>query len=213
MQAIGDESLTLFNNQGYSEVFSFTYGSPCPVSENQQVTITGKEQVMIDWDTDPVQTAYQLRFRLKNDSDAIWHSQESFTGNAEINHLLSAGKQYECQVKARCNDHQSEYSNPTAFTLPESLMETFQCGILDTDTTVANREPKTELWPDEEIYNGQFAVRLVQVSGGNGLFSGIGRVRIPFLGNIQVMVEFTNIQVNELNQIYAGELRSIYNPD
>ena len=76
-----------------------------------------------------------------------------------------------------------------------------------------HREPKSELWPDEEIYNGQFPVRLVQVTGGNGLFSGIGRVRIPFLNNIQVMVEFTNIQVNELNQIYAGELRSIYNPD
>ncbi|MFW5699626.1 MAG: hypothetical protein ACOCXS_01830, partial [Bacteroidota bacterium] len=92
-------------------------------------------------------------------------------------------------------------------------METFQCGILDTDTTVTNREPKTELWPDQEMYNGQFAVRLVQVTGINGLFSGIGRVRIPFLGNIQVMEEFTNIEVNELNQIYAGELRSIYNPD
>ena len=92
-------------------------------------------------------------------------------------------------------------------------METFQCGILDTDTTITNREPKTELWPDEEIYNGQFPVRLVQVTGSNGLFSGIGRVRIPFLNNIQVMVEFTNIQVNELNQVYAGELRSLYNPD
>ncbi|MFW5699625.1 MAG: hypothetical protein ACOCXS_01825 [Bacteroidota bacterium] len=57
----------MFHNQGYFEIFSFTYGSPCPVPENQQVTITGKEQVMIDWDTDPVQTAYELRFRLKND--------------------------------------------------------------------------------------------------------------------------------------------------
>jgi len=106
VQAIGDESLTLFHNQGYSEVFSFTYGNPCPYLQTSR-TITGKEQVMIDFDTDPVQTAYELRFRLKNDSDAIWHSQESFTGSTEISHLLSAGKQYECQVKARCNDNKA----------------------------------------------------------------------------------------------------------
>ena len=213
VQAVSDDGIILFQNNGYSEVQVFSYGDPCPVPQNITATIAGAEAVIVAWDSDQRHTNYELQFRLKDGANHVWNKSESYTSNIDINNLLTAGKQYEYQVKAGCNTHESGYSDLFTFELPKSLLSTFQCGLIDEDTSITNKAPKLDLWPDEVIYNGQFPVRLVEVRGGNGTFSGIGRLAVPFLANIQVLVEFKDITVNEMNLVVRGEMRSIYNAD
>ncbi len=213
VRAISDNELTLFQNNGYSEVFTFTYGSPCPVPENSSVTLWGAEAVDIDWDSDFRHSKYELRFRVKDQPNAVWNSKETFTNNTRVEALLTAGMSYEYQVKAVCNQVASDYSAIQDFKLPDEPLKEFVCGDSDDDPTITNRNPKASLQPNDIIHSGQFPIKLIEVSGTNGTFSGVARMKIPFLKNIQVVVEFNDVKVNELNQVYAGEFKSIYNPD
>jgi hypothetical protein len=208
----GNDELTLFQNNGYSEVFSFVYGSLCPVPENVVTENTGNNQVGINWDTDPLQTSYETRFRLAGQTGDPWHIRESYTNNVEISKVLTPGMTYEYQVKAKCTTVGSEYSPLATFTIPAAYTDNFECGLQD-NAEITNKVPKASLRNGEIIYYGQFPIKLTEISGSNGNFSGKGRMRVPFMANIQVNMQFENIRVNEYNEVYEGELVSIYNPD
>ena len=55
------DGFTLFQNQGYSEVFTFVYGSLCPLPANTGANVLGTEMAEIYWDTDPLQTNYEMQ--------------------------------------------------------------------------------------------------------------------------------------------------------
>lgn len=208
----GSDELTLFQNKGYSEVFSFVYGSLCPVPENVISEVTGNNQVGISWDTDPLQTSYETHFRISGETGDPWHVRESYTNNVEISKVLTPGMTYEYQVKAQCTTVGSEYSPLATFSIPAAYTENFECGLQD-NVEITNKVPKESLRNGEIIYYGQFPIKLTEISGSHGNFSGKGRMRVPFMANIQVNMQFDNIQVNEYNEVYGGELVSIYNPD
>ncbi|HPY82697.1 MAG TPA: hypothetical protein PLU45_05005, partial [Bacteroidales bacterium] len=68
------------------------------------------------------------------------------------------------------------------------------------------------LFEGEMLTYGQFPIQLTKISGGNGEFKGEGLMRVPYFNNARVRVTFESILVNELNQIYAGRVVSVYNP-
>lgn len=208
----GDNQLTLFQNDGYSEVFSFIYGSLCPETENVSAQTMGTDKVEISWDTEPLQTSFETRFRKAGQVNDLWHTRESFIGMTDITNVLSYGVKYEYQVKATCTTVESDYSPLDYFTMPNAPNTKFECGA-DDSVMVNNTIPKASLQEGEMIFYGQFPIKLTEVSGSNGVFTGKGRMRIPFLAYIQVNMQFNGIKVNELNEVYEGELVSIYNPD
>lgn len=60
-----------------------------------------------------------------------------------------------------------------------------------------------------DVSIGKFTlnVRSITSSGGNR-YTGEGIVRIPFLNNINILVEFSNVQVNAAGKIFAGTVRA-----
>ncbi len=208
----GIDELTLFQNNGYSEVFSFTYGSACPVPSNVNARATGSENAEITWDTDPMHSSFSVRFRKAGNGEQIWHTCETFGNSLQINKILLPETRYEYQVSARCNTVESDYSPPASFTTLPLPPVNFVCGATDS-VHITNHVPKTTLRPGEIIYYGKFPIKLYEVTGSNGTFKGKGRMRVPFLNNIQVNMQFEAIQVNELNEVTDGELVSIFNPD
>ena len=207
----GDAQLTLFQNDGYSEVFSFVYGSLCPETKNLSAQTQGTDKVEITWDTDPLHTSFETRFRKSGQVNDVWHTRESFIGMAEIANVLSPGVKYEYQVKARCTSVESAYSSLDYFTMPYPPSAKFECGTDDEVIEISNTTPKASLQVGDIIYSGQFPIKLTEVSGANGLFKGKGRMRVPMFANAQVNMQFNDIKVNELNQVYGGELVSVYN--
>lgn len=69
VKAMAADGITLFQNQGYSEVFSFVYGSLCPIPANAGSDVFGTEKAEIYWDTDPLQTNYEIRIRKQGDKN------------------------------------------------------------------------------------------------------------------------------------------------
>ena len=208
----GDDQLTLFQNNGYSGVISFTYGTRCPLPANPSARTSGISKAEIIWDTDPQQSSFETRFRRAGHANGNWHTRTSFAGSLEIANGLSPGVKYEYQVKANCAMVESDYTTLAYFTMPSPAATDFRCGAVDS-IIVSNTTPKAFLQVGDIIFYGKFPIRLTEVSGGNGTFRGKGRMRIPFMANVAVNMQFDEIKVNELDQVYSGELVSIYNPD
>ncbi len=213
VKAMAGDGFTLFQNNGYSEVFSFVYGQLCPTPEKTEALPTGTESAEISWETDPKQSSYIIRYRLKSEEETIWHQKESYSSSTEIAHVLSPGTAYEYQVKAKCTTTESEYSPIKTFSTQQLPPVNFECGKTDETSEITNFTPKLELKPGEIIYNGKFPVKITKIEGAAGSFNGEGRMRIPMLANIQINMKFTGLKVNEENQVFGGEMVSIYNED
>jgi hypothetical protein len=208
----GNNELTLFQNNGYSEVFSFVYGSLCPTPEEITSQVQSIDKVVVSWNTDPLQTLYECRFRKAGQINDLWHKRESFTSTVEIANVLTPGTKYEYQIKALCTTVESEYTAINYFTTPLPPTSKFECGLCDS-TLVSNTTPKANLMIGETIHYGKFPIKLTTISGGAGKFTGTGRMLVPFLAGAQVNMQFAGIKVNELNEVYEGEMVSVYNPD
>ncbi len=213
VKAMAGDGFTLFQNNGYSEVFSFVYGQLCPTPKKTEALPTGTESAEISWETDPKQSSYIVKYRLKSEEETIWHEKESYSSSTEIANVLSPGTAYEYQVKAKCTTTESEYSPIKSFTTQQLPPTNFECGKSDTAGQVTNFTPKMQLEPGDIIYNGKFPVKITKIEGAAGSFNGEGRMRIPMLANIQINMKFTSLKVNEENQVFGGEMVSVYNED
>ncbi len=63
---------------------------------------------------------------------------------------------------------------------------------------------------NEVFTAGDFPVTVLQASGSNGVFSGVGYVEIPYLQDTKIVVKFTNIRLNSDRQLIAGTLETSY---
>jgi hypothetical protein len=212
VKAMGIEDFTLFQNNGYSEVFSFVYGSLCSVPENTDADVKGTDAAEILWDYNQQPSSWEVRFRLKDADDAIWHTRQTNNNSVLLSEILSPATGYEYQVKAICSNTESEYSSIKSFNTDVFVPPVnFDCGKKDTAGQVTNFTPKMQLKPGDIIYNGKFPVKLTKVDGAASSFNGEGRMRIPMLANIQINMKFTGLKVNEENQVFGGTMVSIYN--
>lgn len=202
------EGLNLFQNNGYSEVFTFKYGNACSIPTNIETEVKSVEKVVISFTSDPLNTAFEARYRLKNQKNAVWHTYQSFTPQIELGKLLTADKEYEYQIRGVCTESYSDYSSIETFTTPSIPEIPFECGKTDSIVSVQG-ELKTELNSGEYIYNGNFQIEVLEVTESNGSFSGKGRMQIPFLFDVYINVKFENIRINDNNQVFGGEITSI----
>lgn len=209
---VGLEEIGLFNNNGYSEVFWFNHSQPCKPPENVKSEVKGTHQANISWDdftTDIPE--YKIRYREKNNSNSNqWFYSRSNTDWVTI-WDLRPGTVYEYQVNRRCEIIESDYSPIKTFTtfLADDESGLYSCG-LSPEMSVTNKEPLPELLVNDVFKAGDFPIKVLEVSGSNGRFTGKGYVSMPYLKNIKVAVEFTNVLVNTDKQLAEGMVITVY---
>src|SRR5690554_4546933 len=210
-QSAGGEE-QLFLNGGYSNTLRFTYGSTCPIPTGLRATSTTHQSMDLAWNTHPLHSSYDLRICKADTDKPVWHTIASTHAQQSITSMLTPGYTYELQVRAVCMQELGAYSNSVRVSLPyKPPTQDFVCGQADTVKST-NRVPKSMLFEGEMLTYGQFPIQLTKISGGNGEFKGEGLMRVPYFNNARVRVTFESILVNELNQIYAGRVVSVYNP-
>lgn len=210
----GTEEIGLFKNQGYSEIFSFSYSGSCelPIGVNHEVK--GSTNANIFWEdfsTDVPE--YTVRYRKKtNGGDASWFTTKTTTNTLTL-WDLSAGTRYEYQIQKKCAVTQSDWSYAKEFTthLADDESSVYECGI-NPDFSVTNKEPLPNIGEGEKFTAGDFPIKVLEVSGTNGRFTGKGYVTIPYLSSIRVGVEFTNVLINTDKQLVEGSVLTMYDP-
>ncbi|MDE3743063.1 fibronectin type III domain-containing protein [Maribacter polysaccharolyticus] len=208
----GIEEIGLYKNEGYSEIFSFSYAGSCdlPLSLNHEVK--GSTNANIFWEdftTDIPE--YTVRYRKKGD-DNEWFLSKTTTNQLSL-WDLKAGTTYEYQIQKKCTVTGSDWSLAKEFTTSLEFEEesVIDCGI-SPDINLTNTDPLASISTGTSFKAGDFPVKITEVSGSNGRFTGKGYVSLPYLKNIKVAVEFTNILINTDQEMAEGTVNTVYDP-
>ncbi len=210
----GIEEIGLFKNQGYSEIFSFSYAGSCdlPIGINHEVK--GSTNANIFWDDFSTEIPeFTVRYRQKNVQNAEWFLAKSTFNDLTIWNL-KAGTTYEYQLSKNCGITQSDWSFTKEFTTALEFEEesVLDCGV-SPDINLTNMQPLASIGSGATFKAGDFPVKILEVSGGNGRFTGKGYVTLPYLKNIKVAVEFTNILINTDQEMAEGSVQTAYDAD
>ena len=196
----------LYKNQGYSEVFSFTWGVECNTPINVTSESISSDRTKVSWDSQDNATGYTVHYREK-DSTSVWYEVTTSINNA----FLTGTKpemNYEFQVKSSCSAIGSYYGQLYYFSTPQATgyLQKLNCNDRGTLPPITNKDPLISANISDQWTIGLFTVTLTKVSGSNGVFSGECLVDVPFL-NGEMVAGFTNVKVNTNKQVYDGDMK------
>ena len=210
---------SVFKNNGYSEVHTFVYAVNCSkplflLSEQQ-----GKSRTKLLWQGHTLHQKYHIQYRKKGVANAQWFEASTRNTQALITDL-EAGE-YEFRVGASCEGERYGitpsyvYSDIQTFKIektPNTTEQGYNCGIVP-KITITNQKPLNSLVTNEVFTAGDFAVTLLEVSGSNGVFSGKGFIKVPYLNDTKLAVEFENVKINSDYQLTDGVVKTTYDAD
>ncbi len=204
----GVEEVDVFRNQGYSEIYWFTYQDTCPPPGGIAATPGTFGNLEFNWAVDRNHRSYIVTYRQKGKDDGAWFDQKTEQAMALV-YDMQPGQVYEYRVGAFCNTDQPTFSEVKTVEVPARTSETFvNCSIVP-DPDISNKQAIQNLKVGDVFRAGDFPVKIQEVSG-TGTFSGKGYVMVPFLGKAKVSVTFSGIQVNTGYQLIAGEVVTKY---
>ncbi|WP_454975688.1 hypothetical protein [Capnocytophaga bilenii] len=210
---------SVFKNNGYSEVHSFVYAVNCNkplflLSQQQ-----GKNRTKLLWQGHTLHQKYHIQYRKKGVANAQWF--EASTRNTQtLITDLEAGE-YEFRVGATCETERYGikpsyvYSDIQTFEIEKTQSTTesaYNCGIVP-KIAITTKKPLGSLVANEVFVAGDFSVTILEVSGSNGIFSGKGFIKVPYLNDTKLAVEFENIKINADYQLTDGIVKTTYDSD
>ena len=108
VRAHDQNGLDLFKNQGFSEVFSFYYGLPCPQVTNLNVISIDNTSSLITFSGNEAHQLYTLEYKQKSKN---WSSSKTIS-STESRILLSSllpGEPYDIRLQSTCSNNTSGY--------------------------------------------------------------------------------------------------------
>ncbi len=207
VQARDTEGRSLYKNSGYSEVRTFTYGDACLPPTEVTVTDRSTQWVTLAWQPAPTTTQYVLRYRQAEDPNAQWFEDRTFTTSRRISGLRP-GNTYEYQVKSQCGSFSSDYTASGTFTTvgADEMDLTVACSPTVLPAPVLDASAALPLAQPGSFFKvGHFDMKVTEVSGGAGVFSGRGEIFVPFLATT-LKVSFQSLGVNGAGQVVSGSV-------
>ena len=218
----------VFKNDGYSEIYSFKYTQKCDPPIFALSEIVSPSSVKISWQGLPYHTKYQVQYRKQAVVEANKRGKEkqktvewfsTYTNNDQA--LLTNLEQetaYEFKVGSTCtlegDGVQSfSYTNANTFTIPkkDNTIAGYNCGIKP-NLNITNKTPIVNLLESETFMAGDFPVRITELSGKDGIYTGKGVVEVPYLENLKLSVKFNDILINTNYQLINGVVETAYDP-
>jgi TANFOR domain-containing protein len=216
VQAYDKDGRDAYQNNGYSQACVFTYGGLDPFAVNN----VGKPELLGEalgersgkwwWHISNAKTVdgWNLQYR-KHDTtgsknDAFDWNKQYLTDTSFLLFNLEPDNTYEAQVQPVIRGIAGSYSETVLIrTMPKRV---YECGKDDAanngDTGVF--KPLNSAIAGMIVRVGDFDMQLLEVSGGNGRFSGYGAIATPLLG-MRLNVKFTDVTINDKLQLTQGE--------
>ncbi len=214
VRAIVSDGITksaVFKNDGYSEIFHFTYAGDCVDPQFIMAKGVSPVQEKITWQG--VQhKQYIVEYRKKDVENAVWFGSERPILEEETTiYKLTPGTTYEFRVGGQCLENGPYiYSQVYEFTTQiEDGESTYNCGITP-EIKIENQDLLPGLASGDTFTAGDFPVLVHEVSGSKGNFTGMGWIKIPYLNDISVGVVFKGISINTDYELIKGMVETTY---
>lgn len=224
----GGFTATVFSNNGYSNVASFKYSSPCQAVALFMGELDSTKATVgwVSFDSDPL----TLQFSYKKESDPDWTVMKTpitSGDNISIPNLKSATA-YQIKALRTCVASTSYSSAITALSNVSKFSTNDSKGLAvavkqeSTSATSANiikascgAKPVyakldesnllSTLVENDIIKAGDFSVTVSSATGGGGTFSGAGIVEIWLGGHVfKTDVKFSSIKINKNKEVIDG---------
>lgn len=201
-----------FKNNGYSEIFWFTYKNSCPLVLGVDTSDVHGYNATINWLDDPQQIGYKIIYREKSNPKAEWFSVFS-NGTQAMLGDLKPNTEYEYRVGGACEEGNYNFVATRSFTTKDSsITAVANCGDSSNLSVPANTNPLATMTVPDTIHAGDFNVIVTEVSGSAGTFSGKGYVPVSYLANMKLAVVFNGIGVNAEKKLVSGKIETTYDP-
>ena len=203
------QELSLFSNNGYSNVYWFTLEDNCqPPLSSTAVILNGG--VHLSWVPQSAMLGYEVDYRLQGADTAAWFT-EMATADSAVIYDVSPGQTYEYRIGGACSvAGGTTYGSVQAFTVPANdTIGNPNCGILP-NINIANQTPLPVLNVNDVFMAGDFPVKVLQTSGANGRFTGTGYVTVPFLGQAMVKVGWSGVGINTDYKLISGVVMTAF---
>ena len=227
---LGAEEIGVFKNNGYSEIFSFTYEVFCTAPLSIATSGVSQDQAKITWSGSIDNYDYQVNYREKNSTE--WYKLVTPRETINISNL-KPNTAYEYTVGASCDVGKYTHSTIHEFTtLARDEIAFAGCGIQPDPKDLKNKNPLPSLFPNDVVTAGDFPIVVLHASGSNGSFTGDGYVTLPFLEKFRKLIDaadaaggsnigkfsriritFNNIGVNTDFKLISGEIVASYDPN
>jgi len=162
---------------------------------------------------------YKVMYREKGKT---WKSQKVSMPYTKVTGL-KRGRTYIYKVGVACGletAHSSSvfgeesymYSTEQEFTTTEQIDEKsqVQCGVKP-EIRIKNTNPlQDNLYANTTFTAGDFPVTVLNATGSNGVYSGEGYVKVPYLQDTKIKVVFNGIKLNTERQLIEGKLVTTY---
>ncbi|MBW1295822.1 fibronectin type III domain-containing protein [Aquimarina litoralis] len=204
------EEVSVFNNNGNSEIFWFDYQASCELPTNIQVQDVSMTNATISWIGHPDHLDYTIKYREAGSNR--WYSKTTPRDYVTIDEF-KADTVYEYRVIGNCTQNSFGESPVDTFrTLSEELAEYASCGIQPDPVDLSNQELLTELFVNDVFTAGDFPVYVKEVSGATS-FTGEGYISTPWLATVRIPVKFQNIKINTDMKLVDGFVITTYDPN
>ncbi|MDN4163879.1 fibronectin type III domain-containing protein [Cytophagales bacterium LB-30] len=204
VQALDQSGLDLFENEGRSPVYTFTYGDACQLPENLKAEALDAASFKVSWTSKPFHSTFEVQFRTKQE-DAEWFTIQTTTSEVEIVDL-TPGTTYQYRLKASCGVASTLYSEVGEVSTLGLNMAVFECGADLTPETIDPNTLMPSLEKGDIITAGSFQIKLTKISGGDGKFSGEGLAVVPMMNNMKVRTVFSEVYINDQKQLIIGRI-------
>jgi len=211
-----------FKNNGNSETFYFDLVSHCEAPKFL-TAITESTSAQLRWSAQAMmpnqEYPYKVMYREKGKT---WKSQKVSMPYAKVTGL-KRGRTYIYKVGVACGletaysssvfgEESYMYSTEQEFTTTEQIDEKsqVQCGVKP-EIRIKNTNPlQDNLYPNTTFTAGDFPVTVLNATGNNGIYSGEGYVKVPYLQDTKIKVVFNGIKLNTERQLIEGKLVTTY---
>ncbi|SQA94913.1 fibronectin type III domain-containing protein [Capnocytophaga ochracea] len=211
-----------FKNNGNSETFYFDLVSHCEAPKFL-TAITESTSAQLRWSAQAMmpnqEYPYKVMYREKGKT---WKSQKVSMPYAKVTGL-KRGRTYIYKVGVACGletaysssvfgEESYMYSTEQEFTTTEQIDEKsqVQCGVKP-EIRIKNTNPlQDNLYPNTTFTAGDFPVTVLNATGSNGVYSGEGYVKVPYLQDTKIKVVFNGIKLNTERQLIDGKLVTTY---
>ncbi len=207
----GVSELSLFKNNGYSEIYHFYYTKQCDEPQYILAESSSYSAATVYWQQGDFER-YKVQYRKKNGDNTNWYVVNAYNEQAKIQGL-EENTTYEYRVGGKCGENGGYvYSRIFEFTTTTRGGQDFTCGVTPV-IDIANQEPLPDLGINEVFTAGEFPVTVKRVEGQDGVFSGWGYITVPYLSDTRIRISFDNIKINNDYQLIDGILITDYDPN
>jgi hypothetical protein len=203
-----------FKNNGYSEIYVFKYLGTCESVTGLTTTARGTDAIDVRWNPSAIHGSYKVQYRKRSTGDAnTWRWFELTTTNpfATLTQL-EADTEYEIKVGGVCTTDMTTYTAPSVCRTAATTSDP-TCGQ-NVSINITNTTPLAVLRINDTIRAAEIPVCVSKVTNGaNGIFSGEGWGKLPWLGETKIKVRFSNVAINNEYKLTNGFIETVYDPN